>query len=181
MRSRLAEPDDGKLDSNLPDYPRITPHHPDESGLLVAARMMPAQHRRTIVVLAAGARPARWFDPNERSRGATKNMLVACLPRNEFVARGMRNSITRGPMRWVDRCEDRNLWSPFRKPLSATGLQPPHGVARFNEIRIRQDYRPHPRHWQALAKLVGVAPTSCRFARMRVLNMVIKRATFIEG
>ena len=31
------------------------------------------------------------------------------------------------------------------------------GVSRGYAGRIRQGYRPHPRHWQALAKLVGVA------------------------
>jgi|HubBroStandDraft_6_1064221.scaffolds.fasta_scaffold51540_3 hypothetical protein len=30
------------------------------------------------------------------------------------------------------------------------------GVSRWYASRIRQGYRPHPRHWQALAELVGV-------------------------
>jgi hypothetical protein len=30
------------------------------------------------------------------------------------------------------------------------------GVSRWYAGRIREDYRPHPRHWQALAQLVGV-------------------------
>ncbi len=32
-------------------------------------------------------------------------------------------------------------------------------VSRWYASRIRQGYRPHPRHWEALAKLVGVSPT----------------------
>jgi CRISPR-associated endonuclease Cas1 len=31
------------------------------------------------------------------------------------------------------------------------------GVSRWYAGRIRQGYRPHPRHWQALGKLVGIA------------------------
>jgi len=31
------------------------------------------------------------------------------------------------------------------------------GVSRWYASRIRQGYRPHPRHWEALAKLVGVS------------------------
>ena len=32
------------------------------------------------------------------------------------------------------------------------------GVSRWYASRIRQGYRPHPRHWQALANLAGVGP-----------------------
>jgi hypothetical protein len=32
------------------------------------------------------------------------------------------------------------------------------GVSKWYASKIRQGYRPHPRHWQALAKLVGVSP-----------------------
>jgi hypothetical protein len=31
------------------------------------------------------------------------------------------------------------------------------GVSRWYAGRIRQGYRPHPRHWQALAELVGIS------------------------
>ena len=34
------------------------------------------------------------------------------------------------------------------------------GVSRWYAGKIRQGYRPHPRHWQALAKLAGVTPDS---------------------
>jgi hypothetical protein len=31
------------------------------------------------------------------------------------------------------------------------------GASRWYASRIRQGYRPHPRHWEALAELVGVS------------------------
>ena len=70
--------------------------------------------------------------------------------------------------------EARNSWIPVCKPgwLTATvyeeRIQPllamlPNssiasriGVSRFYAGGVRQGYRPHPRHWQALAELVGV-------------------------
>jgi hypothetical protein len=72
--------------------------------------------------------------------------------------------------------EARNSWTPSSKPDGLTDkvyeerIQPalaklPNsviasriGVSRWYAGRIRQGYRPHPRHWQALAKLVGVFP-----------------------
>ena len=41
-------------------------------------------------------------------------------------------------------------------PTSAIRLQI--GVSRWYAGKIRQGYRPHPRHWQSLAELVGVSP-----------------------
>ena len=32
------------------------------------------------------------------------------------------------------------------------------GVSRWYAGRIREGYRAHPRHWQALAELVGISP-----------------------
>lgn len=32
------------------------------------------------------------------------------------------------------------------------------GVSRWYASRIRQGYRPHPRHWEALARLAGIFP-----------------------
>jgi hypothetical protein len=32
------------------------------------------------------------------------------------------------------------------------------GVSKWYASKIRQGYRPHPRHWQALAQLSGVSP-----------------------
>jgi len=31
-------------------------------------------------------------------------------------------------------------------------------VSRWYAGRVREGYRPHPRHWQALAELVSLAP-----------------------
>jgi hypothetical protein len=40
---------------------------------------------------------------------------------------------------------------------SATAIAKRIGVSRWYAGRIREGYRPHPRHWQALAKLVGIS------------------------
>jgi len=64
-------------------------------------------------------------------------------------------------------------WNPAKQPLwltkqvfseqvqpalaraSATGIAKSITVSRWYAGKIRQGYRPHPRHWQALAELVG--------------------------
>jgi CRISPR-associated endonuclease Cas1 len=43
---------------------------------------------------------------------------------------------------------------------SATTIAKRIGVSRWYAGRIREGYRPHPRHWQALAELVGPSPKS---------------------
>ncbi len=40
------------------------------------------------------------------------------------------------------------------------------GVSRWYASRIRQGYRPHPRHWQALAALVGISETTASIVKM---------------
>jgi len=65
-------------------------------------------------------------------------------------------------------------WNPTRQPtwlteqvfseriqpalaqVSATAIAKRIGVSRWYAGRIREGYRPHPRHWQALAQLAGV-------------------------
>jgi hypothetical protein len=42
--------------------------------------------------------------------------------------------------------------------MSASAIAGQISVSRWYAGRIREGYRPHPRHWQALAKLVEVAP-----------------------
>jgi hypothetical protein len=39
--------------------------------------------------------------------------------------------------------------------MSSSAIASRIGVSRWYAGRIRQGYRPHPRHWQALARLVG--------------------------
>ena len=41
--------------------------------------------------------------------------------------------------------------------VSTSAIRSRIGVSRWYASRIRQGYRPHPRHWQALAELVGVS------------------------
>jgi len=46
---------------------------------------------------------------------------------------------------------------PALAQASATAIAKRIGVSRWYAGRIREGYRPHPRHWQALAQLVGVS------------------------
>ena len=45
---------------------------------------------------------------------------------------------------------------PLLAPMSASAIARQISVSRWYAGRIREGYRPHPRHWQALAELVGV-------------------------
>jgi len=69
----------------------------------------------------------------------------------------------------------RSAWTPAKQPAwlteqvfsekirpalaqaSATAIAKKIGVSRWYAGRIREGYRPHPRHWQALARLAGVS------------------------
>lgn len=46
---------------------------------------------------------------------------------------------------------------PFLAGMSSSAIASRIGVSRWYAGRIRQGYRPHPRHWQALAELTGVS------------------------
>jgi hypothetical protein len=48
---------------------------------------------------------------------------------------------------------------PALTRASATAIAKRIGVSRWYARRIREGYRPHPRHWQALAQLVGIKGT----------------------
>ena len=48
---------------------------------------------------------------------------------------------------------------PLLSNVSTSVIRSTIGVSRWYASRIRQGYRPHPRHWQALAKLAGVIDT----------------------
>jgi CRISPR-associated endonuclease Cas1 len=74
--------------------------------------------------------------------------------------------------------QERAAWNPAKQPswlteqvfsekiqpalaqASATSIAKRIGVSRWYAGRIREGYRPHPRHWQALAQLVGVSPNA---------------------
>jgi hypothetical protein len=45
---------------------------------------------------------------------------------------------------------------PLLADIPTSAIRSRIGVSRWYAGRIRQGYRPHPRHWQALAELVGV-------------------------
>jgi hypothetical protein len=46
---------------------------------------------------------------------------------------------------------------PLLTAMSASAIARQISVSRWYAGRIREGYRPHPRHWEALAKLVGVS------------------------
>jgi hypothetical protein len=46
---------------------------------------------------------------------------------------------------------------PLLAQASASAIANRIGISRWYAGRIREGYVPHPRHWQALAKLVGVS------------------------
>jgi hypothetical protein len=46
---------------------------------------------------------------------------------------------------------------PLLATISASVIARQISVSRWYAGRIREGYRPHPRHWQALAELVGVS------------------------
>jgi hypothetical protein len=47
---------------------------------------------------------------------------------------------------------------PLLANIPTSAIRSRIGVSRWYAGRIRQGYRPHPRHWQALAELAGVLP-----------------------
>jgi len=47
---------------------------------------------------------------------------------------------------------------PLLASIPASAIRSRIGVSRWYAGRIREGYRPHPRHWLALAELVGVVP-----------------------
>jgi hypothetical protein len=46
---------------------------------------------------------------------------------------------------------------PLLADISTSAIRSRIGVSRWYAGKIRQGYRPHPRHWHALAELVGVS------------------------
>ncbi|SPF35955.1 hypothetical protein SBA1_1480029 [Candidatus Sulfotelmatobacter kueseliae] len=49
---------------------------------------------------------------------------------------------------------------PLLAAMSASAIARQISVSRWYAGRIREGYRPHPRHWRALAQLVGLPPGS---------------------
>ena len=47
---------------------------------------------------------------------------------------------------------------PLLSGVSMSAIRSILGVSKWYASKIRQGYRPHPRHWHALAELVGVSP-----------------------
>ena len=51
---------------------------------------------------------------------------------------------------------------PLLADVSTAAIRSTIGVSRWYGGRIRHGYPPHPRHWQALAQLVGISGSSPR-------------------
>jgi hypothetical protein len=46
---------------------------------------------------------------------------------------------------------------PLLSNVATSVIRPSMGVSRWYASRIRQGYRPHPRHWETLAELTGIS------------------------
>jgi len=60
-----------------------------------------------------------------------------------------------------------NCIQPRLAKMATSAIASRLGVSRWYARRIRQGYRPHPRHWQALAELAGVVEEN-RIVQMRL-------------
>jgi hypothetical protein len=59
---------------------------------------------------------------------------------------------------WLNELVFSEKIQPALAQASATAIAKMIGVSRRYAGRIREGYRPHPRHWLALAQLAGVSP-----------------------
>jgi hypothetical protein len=62
-----------------------------------------------------------------------------------------------GQPAWLTRDLFTQKVQPLLASVSSSGIRSCIGVSHWYANKIRQGYRPHPRHWKALADLVGVA------------------------
>jgi len=62
-----------------------------------------------------------------------------------------------GPARLVTDTFYSEKVQPVLAAMSASVIARQISVSRWYAGRIREGYRPHPRHWKALAELIGVA------------------------
>src|SRR5207237_563988 len=53
-----------------------------------------------------------------------------------------------------------NKVQPLLANVSTASIRSKIGVSRWYAGRIREGYKPHPRHWQALAELVALGPNT---------------------
>jgi CRISPR-associated endonuclease Cas1 len=60
---------------------------------------------------------------------------------------------------WLTKALFAERIQPLLASLSASAIARQISVSRWYAGRIREGYRPHPRHWQALANLTGVSQT----------------------
>lgn len=103
---------------------------------------------------------------------ATKRLVEAA--RAGRVAGHTSEAIAKEAATHRKHAQSRAAWNPAKQPAwltervfseeiqpalaqaSATSIAKRIGVSRWYAGRIREGYRPHPRHWEALTDLVGV-------------------------
>src|ERR1035437_1950786 len=100
--------------------------------------------------------------------GRTHPLCRSDAERGTSVIGGTRNH-------WIDGAQAYSAWDTSRQPawltsevfskqiqplladISTSAIRSRIAVPRWYAGRIRQGYRPHPRHWRVLAELVGVS------------------------
>jgi len=70
---------------------------------------------------------------------------------------------------------------PLLASISTSAIRSPIGVSRWYAGRIREGYRPHPRHWEALAQLVGWRGMATRAARPSGCSISVASVEFKEA
>ena len=102
--------------------------------------------RRLVEVASAG-----------RIAGHTPEAIAkeAATHRKHAQARSAWNPATQPA--WLTKQVFSEKIQPALEQASATAIAKRIGVSRWYAGRIREGYRPHPRHWQALAQLAGVS------------------------
>ncbi len=81
----------------------------------------------------------------------------AATHRKHALARAAWNSADQPA--WLTKQAFAEKIQPALAHASATAIAKQIGVSRWYAGRIRDGYRPHPRHWKMLAQLVGISPT----------------------
>jgi serine/threonine protein kinase len=85
------------------------------------------------------------------------NYLVMEYLEGETLAKRLQKS---GQKSWLTPGMYTQKIQPLLVQVSTSAIASRIGVSRWYAGKIRQGYRPHPRHWQALAQLVSVSPNA---------------------
>jgi hypothetical protein len=109
----------------------------------------------------------RWISP--KARAAPRWLQCRPASRTHFCgpSQALEDTTAAAKACWSWTASSQPAWStedvyslkiqPLLAGVSTSAIASKIGVSRWYAGRIRQGYRPHPRHWQALAELVGVS------------------------